>query len=130
MAALLFLLSVLLASIYPLCRSTLSDGMDLAVPPLLLISSSYSVIFWMLMFLFAEFDFSVFQFFFISYEKKSSTTSVLFFAGDSLLAAKKAWELDYSSWQENTDPCNGWMGIKCDADNRVTYLYSLSLFVS
>ena len=47
-----------------------------------------------------------------------------------MLAAKKAWGLDYSSWQENTDPCDGWEGIKRDADNRVTYLYSLSLPLS
>lgn len=41
--------------------------------------------------------------------------------GASLLAAKKAWGLNHSSWQGD-DPCNGWEGVQCDSDQRVTYL--------
>lgn len=41
--------------------------------------------------------------------------------GASLLAAKEAWGLNYSSWQGD-DPCTSWKGVQCDDNQRVTYL--------
>ncbi|KAI5063110.1 hypothetical protein GOP47_0021657 [Adiantum capillus-veneris] len=65
----------------------------------------------------------VFQLYlFVSWSVAAWTSSAAVLSdGESLQAIRDAWKLNQSWWQGD-DPCNGWEGVRCDANNRVTYL--------